>query len=331
MGLTVDLTANTFLTDSTSPYSKRRKFTPPTFPVVIPSTENGNFEDHTFSSPILPQLSGQSPSQAEIEESLLQVGMRIRKSVNEGYKTSQKLFTPRPFANNLMRLSPETQRALLAGNEEPTTEPEPFSAGGLHKVGNLRIQPLATATFCGVNLSMMSWPCEDYTSVEEQQQQLWSYTTSHKRSHETDSDSEDSQDWQPQTPTLAPDDGKAMGMDCFNIDIDNMSDISPLTHPLGMLHHHGRKMAKPRSRYRETQMYGVDAHPVPPTGAVNAFASVQMLARAEQSATSTAAAPPQTFGFENRADMSCGVEANLMDFGDAPFLQRLEDVDMDCS
>ncbi|RMZ88712.1 hypothetical protein DV736_g4061, partial [Chaetothyriales sp. CBS 134916] len=325
MGLTVDFTANTFLNDSTSPHSKRRRFTP-TYPVGIPPTEKAEFEDHTFSSPILPQLSGQAPSQAEIEESLLQVGMRIRKSVNEGYKTLQKKFTPRPFANNLMRLSPETQRALLAGNEQAAPELEPFSAGGLHKVGNLGIQPLATATFCGVNLSMMSWPCEDHATIEEQQ--LWSYTTSHKRSHELDSDSEDSQDWQPQTPTLAPDDRNVMGMDCFNIDIDNMSDISPLTHPIAMLNQHGRKMAKPRSRIRETQMYGVDAHSMPHTKPVNAFASVHMLPRADQPATPVAS---QTLGFENRADMGCGFEASLMDFGDAPFLQLPEDVDMDCS
>ncbi|RMZ81853.1 hypothetical protein DV738_g2099, partial [Chaetothyriales sp. CBS 135597] len=321
MGLPVDFTANTFLSESTSPHSKRRRFTP-TYPAIIPSTEGADFEDHTFSSPILPQLSGQAPSQAEIEESLLQVGMRIRKSVNEGYRISQKKFTPRPFASNLMRLSPETQRALL-GNDEPAHEPEPFSAGGLHKVGNLAMQPLATATFCGVNLAMMSWASEDHTAVD--QQQLWQYTTSHKRSHEADSDSEDSQDWQPQTPSLGPEDRNSMTMDCFAMDADDMSDISPLAQPLGMLSSHGRKMAKPRSRMRETQVYGVgiDTQQMPYAGDANAFAGVEML--------QTTAMPAQTFGFDNRAEMHCGFEANTMDFGHAPFLQRREDVDMDCS
>ncbi|RMD40795.1 hypothetical protein DV735_g4346, partial [Chaetothyriales sp. CBS 134920] len=318
MGLPVDFTANTFLSESTSPHSKRRRFTP-TYPAIVLSTETDNFEDHTFSSPILPQLSGQAPSQAEIEESLLQVGMRIRKSVHEGYRVSQKKFTPRPFASNLMRLSPETQRALM-GDDKPATEPERFSAGGLHKVGNLAMQPLATATFCGVNLAMMSWASEDHAAADEQS--LWTYTTSHKRSHEADSDSEDSQDWQPQTPSLSPEDRNAMTMDCFAIDADDMSDISPLAQPLGMFNHHGRKMAKPRTRVRETQMYGADAHQMPYAGAVGAFGGVEML---------PTTIPAQPLGLDNRAELHCGFEANTMDFGHAPFLQRREDVDMDCS
>ena len=74
--------------------------------------------------------------------------------------------------------------------------------------------PLATATFCGINLAMMpAWASEDYTAIEEQQ--LWSYATSHKRSYEVDSDSDESQDWHPRTPTLMPEYGAAMPVDYF--------------------------------------------------------------------------------------------------------------------
>ena len=317
MALPVDFTINTFLNDSTSFLSKRRRFTPPTVP-FIPSVDNSAFENHTFSSPILPQLSSQAPTPEEIEASLLQVGMRVRKSVNDGYNNSpQKKFTPRPFAGNLHRLSPETQQALMS-TKQP--EPEPFSAGGLHKIGNMAMQPLSTATFCGVNLAMMpGWASEDYTAIQEQQ--LWSYATSHKRNYDGDSDSDESQDWQPQTPTLTPDYGAAMPVDYFNIDMDNMSDVGPFTQPGELINGRGRRIAKPKSRVRNSGMQGVESMPLPPTSAVNPFAAVQMIPAQEQ---------PQ-FQFGHKRGMSCGVEASMMDFGEAVFLQRREDVEMDCS
>ena len=250
--------------------------------------------------------------------------MRVRKSVGDGYRNSpqKKNFTPRPFANNFHRLSPETQKALLNGDPEPVREPEPFSAGGLHNVGNMAMQPLATATFCGVNLAMMSWASEDYTSLQEQK--MWSYTTSSKRSYEVDSDSDESQDWQPRTPTLVPEFGTAMPMDYFNIDVNDIGEVSPFTQPSEMVNHRGRRMAKPRSRVRGNQMHGVEEIHMPPSSAFNPFADLQMLPVQDQP-------QQQHFGFGHKRVMSCGIEANMMDFGDAPFLQRREDVEMDCS
>jgi hypothetical protein len=322
MALPVDGTASSFLANSTSPLSKRRKFIPPAFGPIIPCSDNSMFENHTFSSPILPQLSSQAPTPEEIEASLLQVGMRVRKSVNDGYRNSpQKKFTPRPFAGNMHRLSPETQRALMAGSGSETQQCEEFSAGGLHKVGNMAMQPLATATFCGINLAMMpGWQSEDYTSIEEQH--LWTYTTSSKRSYEVDSDSDESQDWAPRTPALIPEFGAAMPMDYFNINVDSMSEVSPFTQPGEMMNHRGRKMAKPRSRVRATQMHGVQDYAMPPVTASNPFAAVQMMPMQDQAIS---------FGFGHQVDVSCGVEAQAMDFGEAPFLQRREDTEMDCS
>jgi hypothetical protein len=64
--------------------------------------------------------------------------------------------------------------------------------------------------------------------------------------------------------------------------------------------------------------------PMPPT-AFNPFENLQMQPE------------PQQYGFVpekthcHRRMMSQGMEAEMIDFDDASFLQRREDVDMDCS
>lgn len=300
MGLPQDFSATAPVEDSSSHFSKRRRFTPNSLPPIIPVSDNSSIEGHTFSSPLLLQLCEQSPSQAEIEAGLLQVGMRVRKSVAEGYKTQPKKFTPRPFFN-YSRLSPETQAALTNGNTSAADELSPFSPS--------QVQPVSRATFCGISLSFLS-------EMEEpvSQQSLWSYSTSHKRGYEVESDSEESQDWQPQTPGLVADAGMSMPVEYFAIDMESMSDVSPMTQ-LGdraQQPFHSRRMAMPKSRRQpEPQMQ--------PTSVSNPFA--QMAAQPTE---------PQ-FGhqFGHKRMMSCGMEA--IDFGDAPFLQRREDVEMDCS
>jgi hypothetical protein len=315
--------------DASSPLSKRRKFTPP-LPFgdlsTIHSIDNSDIENHTFSSPILPQLSSQAPTPEEIEASLLQVGMRIRKSVNDGYRNSpQKKFTPRPFANNLHRLSPETQKALLSGNMNDSSSLGPYSAGGLHNVGSMAMQPLSTATFCGINLAALSWSADDCSSVQEQS--LWSYSTSHKRGYEGDSDSDESQDWQPQTPTLMPENG--MPVDYFNIGYD--------TSAMSERNVRGRRIARPRTRIARQQMHPEMDMQMPPMSAVNPFASLnmEMMQQHEQQPIFRQEQQPEQqlanyVPMGHKRMLSCGMETN-MDFGDAPFLQRREDVDMDCS
>jgi hypothetical protein len=303
----------------TSPLSKRRKFTPPQ-PFVIPSETNADIERHTFGSPLIGQLCARAPSQAEVEASLLQVGMRVRKSVNDGYQSPQKKpFTPHPFSNRLSRLSPETQQALMAKPSKP--EPAPFSAGGLHNVGGLAMQPISTATFCGINLAALAYYSEDCTN-NLATQNLWTYSTSHKRGYEVDSDSDDSQDWQPDTPTLHPDAGTFEPMDYFNIgglteeSMLQAGDRSQQQAP-------GRRVAKPKSRAR-TQFMEMDNMPMPPS-VFNPFEQLQTQPE------------PRPYGFApekthcHRRIMSCGMEANVTDFEDASFLQRREDIDMDCS
>ena len=292
--------------ESQSPLSKRRRFTPNALPPIIPVTDNSDIEYHTFDSPLLLQLCEQAPDQAEIDAGLLQVGMRVRKSVADGYKTQQKKFTPRPFFN-MHRLSPETQAALTAGNDAVTNERTPFAAAS---------QNLSTATFCGVSLSFLSNYADDWSSPSISQQSLWSYSTSSKRTYETDSDSDESQDWHPRTPNLVADAGMHMPVDYFAIDVDTMSDVSPMTQigERSRQAFNGRRMAMPKSRNRSFQPQ------MPPTSAVNPFANMAMQET------------EQSFGGHSghKRMMSCGMEA-AMDFGDAPFLQRREDIEMDCS
>jgi hypothetical protein len=291
--------------ESDSPQSKRRRFGPISLPPIIPVSDNSDIEHHTFDSPLLLQLCEQAPDQAEIEAGLLQVGMRVRKSVADGYKTQQKKFTPRPFFNP-SRLSPETQAALSGGSS------------GAEVSQAVASQNLTTTTFCGISLAYLSHYGDDWASPSISQQSLWSYSTSHKRSYETDSDSDESQDWQPQTPNLAADVTMQMPVDYFSIDMEAMGDVSPMTQIGERTRQRfgGRRMAMPKSRGRCQQPEPQFA----PTSNVNPFANVAV------------PQPEATFTghFGHRRMMSCGMEA-AMDFGEAPFLQRREDVEMDCS
>ncbi|KIW19759.1 hypothetical protein PV08_00333 [Exophiala spinifera] len=286
--------------ESTSPQTKRRRFAPQTLPPVIPVSDNSSIENHTFDSPLMFQLCEQAPDRAEIEAQLLQVGMRVRKSVAEGYKTQAKKFTPRPFFD-IHRLSPETQAALSNGNAGNGNELAPYSAS--------EVQPMSTATFCGISLSFLS----QYEDPAVAQQQLWSYSTSHKRGYEADSDSDESQDWQPRTPNLTAESGMETPIDYLAIDMDSMSEVSPMTQIGDRNRHNGRRIAMPKSRSRVPQPMEA------PTSTFNPFAHFQAPQPEYQNFT----------GFGHKRMVSCGMEA--MDFGEAPFLQRREDVEMDCS
>lgn len=100
--------------EDNAPLSKRRRFAPVANFAFPPSSGVDANENQASDSPLMLQVCGKTPTQQEIESELLQVGMRIRKSVADGYKTSPQKFTPRPFFN-MHRLSPATQAALTSG------------------------------------------------------------------------------------------------------------------------------------------------------------------------------------------------------------------------
>ena len=270
--------------------NKRRRFAPDTLPVIA------SFEDGMDEQSLL-EFYDRSPSQQEIEASLLQVGMRIRKSVADGYQApGRRAFTPRPFMN-FSKLSPATVAAMQNADSNSTGR----SAGG----------NLNTATFCGINLAMMAHiSCTP--AIEEQK--LWSYSTSSKRRQhfEEDSDSDDSQEFMPRTPQLEGTDfGLAMPQDYFNITPDNMNSISVAHQQVAPRQNsHIRKMAQPKSKLR--------AAPAPVSQPIAANPFAQMFQPQPM---------PQFRGHHRMR--SCGMEA--MDFGEASFLQPRQDVDMDCS
>ena len=115
-----------------------------------------------------------------------------------------------------------------------------------------------------------------------------------------------------------------MPVDYFNIDPETMGNVSPLTQ-IGEPQIPGRRMAKPKSKIR-TQPQPQAATPA--TSAWNPFANLNIEKPQPQ---------PQAVNHYqgHRRILSCGVEANMMmsmnDFGEASFLQRREDVEMDCS
>ncbi|KKY18858.1 hypothetical protein UCRPC4_g04755 [Phaeomoniella chlamydospora] len=99
--------------------SKRRRFQVPITRYFNPADPSAFAPEHTLSPP-LPET---------VQSSLLTVGMRIRKSVPEGYKT-------------ILHKQLISQPCTLSSNSSPSTsytELAPFC--GLHKVGGLAVQP----------------------------------------------------------------------------------------------------------------------------------------------------------------------------------------------
>lgn len=264
--------------------SKRRRFTPDSLPTIVR-------EDGT-TTPLLLEASDRTPSQQEIEAQLMQVGMKISKPAVEA--PGRRAFTPRPFMN-FSRLSPETISAL---SNSPDTDGE-FPAGGP--------QNLSTATFCGINLAMMSHVS---CTPAIQEQKLWSYSTASKRKQqfEDDSDSDESQEFMPRTPQLDYADADMQTLvpqDYFNIAPDSIDDLSSVTRTRARPNINSRKIAQPRSRIRP-----VHEQPLP---IINPFIQIA----------------PRPTGHGHQRMRSCGMEA--MDFNQASFLQPWADVEMDCS
>lgn len=339
--------ASPFQLTADAPLNKRRRFEPEQL-FTIPTYDNASIAHQIFDSPLIQELADQAPLPEEIEASLLQVGMRVRKAVPEGYKT-MNTFRPRPFFN-MHKLSPQTQAALTGGQQRNELNPY-YSESNVHKVGGLS-QPISTATFCGINLaslaareasSQTSWGSPGYSY---EQSQMWSYSTSHKRSF-NDSDSDDSDEWLPQTPTLAADMGigHPVPADYFAIDIGNMSDVSPMTQ-VRESRQISRKVAKPISKINKNLQ-------AKSTSAFNPFASIEIQQEQQMQpvqqevninwgmdfgfgqTTPTPQPQQEVFIPRHHRVLSCGMEAsmsmNAFDFGEASFLARREDVEMDCS
>lgn len=282
-------------TNQPSPLTKRRKFTP--YLSAFPPSSLSSLGGGEISPTLLARATERAPTPDEIESQLLQVGMRVRKSIADGYQTppSKHAFTPRPFFNS-SRLSPDTLAALNGSNAMDTND------SGSQTV-SLPTQPLSRATFCGINLNMLSHIGKDYSAPKDDSyssQAMWTYSTSAKRRHctfddESSSDSDESEGFMPRTPLLGVGDAEVAGpMDYFSMDV---GEVSPMA-PYGSIGR--RRLAKPRSRLRLASTCETTDNP---------FAS----------AFAPAPAFPREYGNAN------------CDFEEAGFLQPRDDVEMDCS
>jgi hypothetical protein len=172
---------------SQNPLSKRQRFQPPITSFFAPaestsSDRNGgglsynNYASPTHTpAPALP---------AKVQSSLLTVGMRIRKSVPEGYKTEQKKLMEYAAVNS-------SGESTGSGHYQTTrtcyAELEPFC--GIHKIGNLAVQtfPRPAEEYRDMQMStdegdMFSLP----SSSQDSNTSSFSSVNSHKRSYDSD-------------------------------------------------------------------------------------------------------------------------------------------------
>ncbi|KAK3671026.1 hypothetical protein LTR78_009144 [Recurvomyces mirabilis] len=99
-----------------------------------------NHGDRTSSRPSRSPMS--PPLPPETQASLISVGMRVRKSVPEGYKTHKPIGTDGfPFPSTAP--AAPVQNTRPGYNQEPSRELMPFC--GLHRVGGMAMQPQSYA------------------------------------------------------------------------------------------------------------------------------------------------------------------------------------------
>lgn len=117
---------------------KRRRFQAPiTSFFTTPATHSDD------PSPLLNDPLSSTPLPEAIQSSLLTVGMRIRKSVPEGYKTHKTLYSSSLHPRSGFFLDsavPEYETAVSTNHGGNYAELAPFC--GLHKVGGMAVQPM---------------------------------------------------------------------------------------------------------------------------------------------------------------------------------------------
>lgn len=129
---------------------KRRRFQPP---ITSFFTSESFPSDPTSSSRQAQQYQGSlssPPLPDEVQSSLLTVGMRIRKSVPEGYKTHQPIYSSpsdhrsRCITGSLVKYPGSTLKSEPSSTTYGAyTELTPLC--GLHKIGGMAVQPMPSA------------------------------------------------------------------------------------------------------------------------------------------------------------------------------------------
>ena len=158
------------LDSSNNQKSKRRRF-------QVPITRYFNASE--LPSSIVPDESTLSPPLPEhVQTNLLTVGMRIRKSVPEGYKTmlaKQSLITP--------HISMTSSTATPSSNPDTYNELSPYC--GLHKVGGMAVQPLPPYISSIPATGFSSAQSSILLSAAEQEEDPFSFPSSQESSIST--------------------------------------------------------------------------------------------------------------------------------------------------
>jgi hypothetical protein len=296
----------------------------------------GHASNSSSSSSIFPAL---PPS---TQSSLLTVGCRIRKSIPEGYKTHATAsggFTPRPFMTS--RLSPATLAAITAPAKYSELTPYAVSAqSSIHDIGGLpATQPLATATFCGISLHHMP----STSSLAHSSPSSSQSPNKNKRAFDDSSDGEDDDvdaDFIPQLPPSVfsgylpapyqPDQASPLftsdnrRSSCYPFKHTTMPDLNALSASTQTKPAH-RKLAQPKSRIRPRPQ--APASPEQENFSFfGGYGAGWDAFEMDQGSTASDVAIGGC-GFE----MNFESGSNGMDFGEAGFLRRRDEVEMDCS
>jgi hypothetical protein len=239
------------------------------------------------------------------------------------------------------RLSPATLAAITAPAKYSELTPYAATApSSIHDIGGLpTIQPLARATFCGISLHHMP----STSSLADSSPSSSQSTNKNKRAFDDSSDGEDDDvdaDFIPQLPPSAfsahlpapyqPDQASTPFTShhrrgsSYPFKHTPMPDLNVLSAPTQTNPAH-RKLALPKSRVRPQPQ--APASPEQENfGFFGAYGSGWDAFEMDQGPTSS-----------DIAIGGCGFEMNLestsngMDFGEAGFLRRRDEVEMDCS
>ncbi|KAL1986426.1 hypothetical protein VTN96DRAFT_6346 [Rasamsonia emersonii] len=176
------------------PLSKRRRFQPPITSFFASAGSNASDDnDHqvgglSYNNYSSPTHSPTPALPAKVQSSLLTVGMRIRKSVPEGYKTEPKKLTEYTVSHTV-----NPSGGSPAGGYTQTrscyAELEPFC--GMHKIGNLAVQTFPRPAEGYQDRSThMSADNDDMSSLPSKSQESNASSAfssnSHKRSYDSD-------------------------------------------------------------------------------------------------------------------------------------------------
>lgn len=122
-----------------NPTSKRRRFQPP-ITTFFPSSPTDSRPDPLRSHPLQPEPLVSPPLPHHIQSSLLTVGMRIRKSVPEGYKTSLTSKISNFFLDSVSGAVAEPEATTPHGGRSTTGFAELAPYCGIMKTGGLAVQ-----------------------------------------------------------------------------------------------------------------------------------------------------------------------------------------------